>query len=392
MKTESDSPNPGNPAKPESKSAATIGAVSAIVAGLFTAGINFWADDDDGNNAGRDHRTPWYAANDGFFDRRHATQVVSLEKQWSISFAKEDLSGIEVDASDWQVIDGDDSWEEQGMAGFDGHAWYRKSFAWNEESDTSLYLVLGRVDDADVTYINGRLIGRTGTMERGSSAWDSPRTYFIPPGLLRTDAPNVLAVHVFDQGGAGGLVGEEMGIYRSALPVPLVDLAGDWEITADEELNGDGPTDDADQWENVVAPGHWDVQGWRDFDGNAWYRKHFTLAPIDQSTAMELSLGRIDDRDEVYLNGELIGKTWRDTKDQKQWNELRRYEFSSALLREGEDANELLVKVGDVRMSGGIHAGPLGIMTKEMADRYWEIRHAKKPALQTFWDWLLGRK
>src|SRR5207249_332326 len=59
-------------------------------------------------------------------------------------------------------------------------------------------LDLGKVDDIDETFINGVKVG-------GSSDWRAFRSYPLPVDALNWGGENVLAVHVTDTGGAGGL-------------------------------------------------------------------------------------------------------------------------------------------------------------------------------------------
>lgn len=103
-------------------------------------------------------------------------------------------------------------WEKQGFEGYDGYAWYRvkvvvpasmKKNAWKYGG---LMLSLGKIDDADETWFNGHLIGRTGKMPPGYiGAYNVPRSYLIPPEFIRWDGKNTIAVRVYDAGGDGGL-------------------------------------------------------------------------------------------------------------------------------------------------------------------------------------------
>ncbi|HET6382535.1 MAG TPA: hypothetical protein VFJ58_04015 [Armatimonadota bacterium] len=61
-----------------------------------------------------------------------------------------------------------------------------------------LRLVIGAVDDNDVTYLNGEEIGRT-------NGWDVLRDYPIPDRLVRWDLPNVIAIRVENPSAGGGL-------------------------------------------------------------------------------------------------------------------------------------------------------------------------------------------
>ncbi|MDR0507525.1 MAG: beta galactosidase jelly roll domain-containing protein [Dysgonamonadaceae bacterium] len=61
-------------------------------------------------------------------------------------------------------------------------------------------------------------------------------------------------------------------------------------------------------WQTTNVPGDWssmNING----NGVVWYRKEFTLTSEQAQNAAMIVLGGIDDRDETYLNGKLIGRT-----------------------------------------------------------------------------------
>jgi len=133
------------------------------------------------------------------------------------------LSGPAVDTSIWRVMRLPNKWEDAGLPGFDGVAWFRREFdlpanwAGREAS-----LHLGAIDDADSTWVNGRLIGNT-------SSWNTPRVYSIPAGTLKPGR-NVIAVRVLDTGGGGGLWGgtDAIRLVSADQSAQTVTLAGDW--------------------------------------------------------------------------------------------------------------------------------------------------------------------
>jgi cephalosporin-C deacetylase len=105
-------------------------------------------------------------------------------------------------------------WEKQGYEGYDGYAWYRvkvvvpSSMRRNANKYGGLMLNLGKIDDADVTYFNGHIVGQTGKLPPDYvSAYDVQRSYIIPPGYIAWDKKNTIAVRVYDPGGDGGLYG-----------------------------------------------------------------------------------------------------------------------------------------------------------------------------------------
>jgi cephalosporin-C deacetylase len=119
--------------------------------------------------------------------------------------------------SDWTPIQVGKPWEQAGFPGYDGHAWYRLELvipeAWRKDprvresgEDAALVLVLGYVDDVDVTYFNGHQIGATGTMPPDyREAYDRLRKYLIPLDQVRWGQANVIAVRVYDGQRDGGI-------------------------------------------------------------------------------------------------------------------------------------------------------------------------------------------
>jgi hypothetical protein len=113
------------------------------------------------------------------------------------------------DDSAWESISVPSTWEAQGFNTYDGFAWYRKTFklpAGFQEKD--LVLIMGQIDDLDEVFINGKYVGGTGNIKRkqvSDEEWTRYRTYSIPDGLLKGGKNNVVAVRVYDQGGAGGI-------------------------------------------------------------------------------------------------------------------------------------------------------------------------------------------
>ena len=72
---------------------------------------------------------------------------------------------------------------------YNGYFWYRKSFTLPAAlpAGAEPFLVMGGVDDWDTTWLNGTKIGHTGpdNFFTISSAYNTPRKYPIPPGLLK---------------------------------------------------------------------------------------------------------------------------------------------------------------------------------------------------------------
>jgi len=116
-------------------------------------------------------------------------------------------------------------WEKQGYEGYDGYAWYRvkvvvpSSMKRNAYKYGGLMLKLGKIDDADVTYFNGHIVGQTGKLPPDyASAYDVQRSYIIPPVYIAWDKKNTIAVRVYDAGGDGGLYGGPVELTNRGIP------------------------------------------------------------------------------------------------------------------------------------------------------------------------------
>ena len=127
-----------------------------------------------------------------------------------------------LDDAGWAPITVPSLWENVGYPDLDGIAWYRTSFALTQaDLAHPVSLSLGPIDDDDITWVNGVVVGRT----RG---YNVPRSYAVPRSALRAGA-NVVAVRVVDGGGGGGIWGEPSQV---ALDVggQRRSLAGKWKF------------------------------------------------------------------------------------------------------------------------------------------------------------------
>jgi sialate O-acetylesterase len=105
---------------------------------------------------------------------------------------------------------------------------------------------------------------------------------------------------------------------------------------------------DAD-WPTLQAPGVWEGQGLADVDGVVWMRKRIELSAPQAAGAAELHLAKVDDCDEVWVNGRKIG-------GQCGWEQPRQYTLPAGLLRPG--SNWIAVRVTDTGGGGGIYGEP----------------------------------
>jgi sialate O-acetylesterase len=242
-------------------------------------------------------------------DKEHRT---SLDGDWRFALGdNKKFARPEYDDSEWEKIYVPSHWQREGFRNYHGYAWYRKKVTIEVEDQDALYLELGKIDDVDEVYFNGHFIGGTGGFPPDYfTAFSYNRRYFIPMELVNTAGKNVIAVRVYDEGGEGGIMGPNVGIYNYRnYSDNSVHLFGKWKFRmADNPKWGAENLDDSD-WEDIIVPASWESQGFPHYDGFAWYRKNFTLPSNFNTEEMLIILGKIDDMDQVYINGRLVGRT-----------------------------------------------------------------------------------
>ncbi|HWS00631.1 MAG TPA: sialate O-acetylesterase [Prolixibacteraceae bacterium] len=128
--------------------------------------------------------------------------------------------------------------------------------------------------------------------------------------------------------------------------------------TVDLGMKGDQPVwaapdfDDA-AWKEMKLPGYIEKNGLEGIDGIIWFRKEVEISPAEAGKTATLSLARINDSDNTFLNGTLIGS-----------NKLiaerpRIYTIPAGLLKSGK--NVITVQVEDIGNMGGIYGDPASL-------------------------------
>jgi len=142
-------------------------------------------------------------------------------------------AAVECEEDGWNTMELPGLWETGGKRSklpleIDaGAVWFRKTVtipdAWK---GGELSLRLGGVDDGDVTYFNGKEVGRT-KWDEGSK----PRRYSVPASLVKPGKA-VVAVRVFNVHGRGGFEGGREDLHLSAVggPPRALTLAGPWKF------------------------------------------------------------------------------------------------------------------------------------------------------------------
>lgn len=311
-------------------------------------------------------------------------KLKDLEGRWKFSIGDNAYwADPNYNDSNWEIIRVPGAWEEQGFHGYDGYAWYRlKTNLPSSIKKADLYLKLGYIDDVDAVYINGIKIGQTGKFPpHFTTAYNANRNYLIPNEIVNNQREITIAIRVFDEGGEGGIIHGDISIQIDLESVATdLNLNGEWKFkTGNCSID---PSDlDFKNWDNIIVPGTWEDQGYKDYDGIACYVKEFELEGQFTNEHVIVLLGRIDDLDMVYLNGTLIGQSNefnRETVERRSdmYKQPRAYHIYPGLLNDNGN-NILTVKVYDHSGFGGIYEGSVGLISQENYIQYWRNKRNK---------------
>ncbi len=126
----------------------------------------------------------------------------------------------------WPVVASPKMWDREGpgpwgeksadLQGQSGVVWYRFTFDVPADFKTeNLELVLGKINSADETYVNGQMVGATGDFppkkeqpqdgEQEQKPHEIERVYKVGAGLLKPGERNVVAVRIYAPHDSGGL-------------------------------------------------------------------------------------------------------------------------------------------------------------------------------------------
>ena len=158
-------------------------------------------------------------------------------------------------------------------------------------------------------------------------------------------------------------------ISTSLLLAQPVVIDGPWLFHKGDEPNwATSAINDAD-WLKIQPTRVWEEQGVPDYDGLAWYRKHVVIPAsmknlLDHGTLI-LSLGMIDDDDQTFVNGRLIGET-------KGYTVPRYYRLPEDQIHWDAD-NVIAIRVSDGTGGGGLYGGTLPSLRRPRLTDYLQL-------------------
>ncbi len=168
----------------------------------------------------------------------------ALSRAWYAELDQSDIGlqqhweNFDLDDSSWETMNVPGSWEDH-EGPFEGSIWLRKEITLPKGSaGKTAFLNLGRIKDADVTYINGVKVGNV-TYEY------PPRWYDIPAGVLK-EGRNIIAVRITNGSGKGQFIADKP--YYIEIDGQKIDLKGSWKYKIGTKMEKTAPGQTFIRW------------------------------------------------------------------------------------------------------------------------------------------------
>ena len=148
---------------------------------------------------------------------------MSLAKAGKADFDKSEAQN----GDGWKTIQAPAYWETTELPSFDGIVWLQRTIDIPADlAGKPMTLNFRAIDDEDMTYVNGTLVG-------SGSGYDTPRSYTVPENITKA-GENVITIRVSDFGGEGGIA---PGVAEAVIGSTIIPLSGEWEYLVDTDFS-----------------------------------------------------------------------------------------------------------------------------------------------------------
>lgn len=135
----------------------------------------------------------------------------------------------DTDRSDWKTMDLPTLWGDAGYKHLNGVVWYSLDVHLDStDLKNDAFLHLGKIDDSDITWVNGKKVGE---MKWG---YDVERLYTVPKNLLKIGKNNI-SIRVESPGYEGGFGSKSDRMFLQ-LKNQNIALSGSWKYKIDKVL------------------------------------------------------------------------------------------------------------------------------------------------------------
>ncbi|AOC94922.1 Glycosyl hydrolases family 2, sugar binding domain [Flavobacterium anhuiense] len=218
------------------------------------------------------------------YARKMKERVEKIQGNPVSSDNEDSFKELSFNDNSWGELNTPSLWENQPLGDLDGVVWMRKTITLTaDDLKNNAVLSLAKIDDEDITYVNGIEIGR-------NTQYDLKRVYSVPGNVLK-EGKNVIAVRIVDNSGGGGIYGEAQDL-KLNIGSKSIPLDGKWKfrvIVVKTALSPNSyPSLLYNAMVNPLVP--YGIQGvlWYQGEANVWraaeYKKSFPLMITDWRT------------------------------------------------------------------------------------------------------------
>ncbi len=174
----------------------------------------------------------------------------------------------------------------------------------------------------------------------------------------------------------------------SAQNEPSVSLSAGWKFATGDQVVCVKPDFNDSGWKTMEMDKNWELQGFDVYDGYAWYRTKVVIPSSLRKSAflrdsIQIALGKINNFDQSFLNGELLGMNGKTVAPGTQPDQsfikapTSTYDVQRNYILPVTDSrihwdleNVIAIRVFDEGGMGGIYAGDLSIRMRKLSDYF----------------------
>jgi cephalosporin-C deacetylase len=171
-----------------------------------------------------------------------------------------------------------------------------------------------------------------------------------------------------------------LSLMSSMTVLAQVQLPVMWKFHQGDDLNWSQSNYDDSSWEEIDPLENWEGQMLPNYDGYGWYRTRVFIpsdlkAKAEKFEGFMLHMGKIDDVDVTWFNGNFLGSTGiMPPAYESAWDQQRQYEITLDRVL-WDQYNTIAVRVFDSTGGGGLYGGPVEISLLGLVENIHIVPH-----------------